>query len=85
MNLYNSSININTASPKHVHELGGSTKLSEHHNHRFACITSEAIVVGQNHFHIIKTNTDFHENHHHEIESRTSLESMLETIDMFIL
>ncbi|MGE5582928.1 MAG: YmaF family protein [Bacillota bacterium] len=54
----------------HVHEFEGSTKLAEEcedrHNHRFAGVTSEMIVVGDNHIHGILENTDFLD-HHHQI------------------
>ncbi|MBP2660598.1 MAG: hypothetical protein H6Q69_3630 [Firmicutes bacterium] len=56
----------------HVHEFLGSTKLAEQgedrHNHRFAGVTGEArFVPGGGHFHEIWTNTDFFENHFHEL------------------
>ena len=58
----------------HVHEFLGSTKLAEEeedrHNHRFAGVTGEAIPRGNNHFHEIRTNTDFLD-HHHEVIIRT--------------
>ena len=58
----------------HVHEFLGSTKLAEEeedrHNHRFAGVTDEAIPRGNNHFHEIRTNTDFLD-HHHEVIIRT--------------
>lgn len=56
--------------PEHLHEFEGSTKLAEEcedrHNHRFAGVTSEMIVMGDNHVHGIFVNTDFLD-HHHEI------------------
>ncbi len=55
----------------HVHEFEGSTKLAEEqeerHNHRFAGVSSEAIPFNDNHVHGIFTNTDFFENHHHQM------------------
>jgi hypothetical protein len=61
----------------HVHEFLGSTKLAEEgddrHNHRFAGVTSQAIPRGTSHVHAILTNTDFFENHHHEIGVTTGL------------
>lgn len=54
----------------HLHEFEGSTKLAEEcddrHNHRFAGVTSEMIVMGDSHVHGIFVNTDFLD-HHHEI------------------
>lgn len=55
----------------HVHEFQGSTKLAEagedRHNHRFTGVSSEVIPFGNSHVHGIFTNTDFFEEHHHEI------------------
>lgn len=55
----------------HVHEFLGSTRLAEEgeerHNHRFAGVTSEAIPFGDSHIHTLLTNTDFYEDHHHEV------------------
>jgi len=55
----------------HVHEFEGSTKLAEEgddrHNHRFAGVTSQVIPFTGGHRHAILTNTDFFQNHHHEI------------------
>lgn len=55
----------------HVHEFLGSTKLAElqedPHNHRFAGVSGVAIKKGDSHVHKIETNTDFYEDHHHEI------------------
>jgi len=62
----------------HVHEFEGSTKLAEEgddrHNHRFAGVTSQVIPQpGGGHKHALLTNTDFFENHHHEIGVLTGL------------
>jgi len=62
----------------HVHEFEGSTKLAEEgddrHNHRFAGVTSQVIPQPDgSHKHAILTNTDFFENHHHEIGVLTGL------------
>jgi hypothetical protein len=58
----------------HVHEFLASTKLAEEeddrHNHRFAGVTSEVIPRGNNHVHVIFTNTDFLD-HHHEVGIET--------------
>lgn len=55
----------------HVHEFQGSTKLAEagedRHNHRFAGVSSSVIPFGNSHVHGILTNTDFFEDHLHEI------------------
>lgn len=59
----------------HVHEFEGSTQIAEAatdpHNHRFAGVTSEVIPKDDSHVHAILTNTDFYEDHHHEIGVRT--------------
>ena len=59
------------SSQTHVHEFQGSTKLAEagedRHNHRFAGVSSSVIPFGSSHVHGILTNTDFFDNHHHEI------------------
>ena len=63
----------------HVHEYLGSVKLAEEgedrHNHRFAGVTGEAIFLqGGSHVHDLWTNTDFFEDHHHELRKiRTGL------------
>lgn len=61
----------------HVHEVEGSVKLAEEgddrHNHRFAGVTSQLIPDPDGHRHAILTNTDFFENHHHEIGVITGL------------
>nr|WP_039734968.1 YmaF family protein [Desulfotomaculum nigrificans] len=70
----------NNSSQTHTHEFLGSTKLAEEgddrHNHRFAGVTSETILVpgGRpgDHVHEILVNTDFFD-HHHEIGVRTGL------------
>jgi hypothetical protein len=66
--------NDGTRRQTHVHEFLGSTKLTEEeedrHNHRFVGVSGEAIPRGNNHFHEIKTNTDFLD-HHHEVIIRT--------------
>lgn len=56
---------------RHVHEFLGSTRLAEleedPHNHRFAGVTGEAIGEEDCHVHKINTNTDFFEDHFHEV------------------
>lgn len=55
----------------HTHEFQGSTKLAEtgedRHNHRFAGVSSSVIPFGNSHVHGIFVNTDFFEEHLHEI------------------
>ncbi|WP_042680015.1 YmaF family protein [Anaerosalibacter massiliensis] len=63
---------------EHVPEFLGSTKLAEQgkdrHNHQFAGVTGEAIPIkGDSNTHRLFTNTDFFENHHHELSTQTSL------------
>ncbi|AOT68614.1 YmaF family protein [Geosporobacter ferrireducens] len=58
----------------HVHEFLGSTKLAGAiiHNHRFAGVTSQAILIpGGSHIHGLLTNTDFVVGHLHEIAAET--------------
>lgn len=61
---------------KHVHEVLGSTEIagccSDAHNHRFATVSGEAIMIGGgDHVHEITFTTDFSDGHHHEFEGRT--------------
>ncbi|GAA0722162.1 YmaF family protein [Clostridium malenominatum] len=61
----------------HVHEYEGSTRIalrnSDPHNHRFAGITSEVIPMGNSHVHQLLGNTDFYEDHHHELGTTTGI------------
>ncbi len=61
----------------HVHEYLGSTRIAEEnedpHNHRFAGVTSEVILCGNSHVHRLLGNTDFYEDHHHEVGATTGL------------
>lgn len=61
----------------HVHEYQGSVRIAEAeedpHNHRFAGVTSEVIPQGTSHVHQLLGNTDFYENHHHEVGATTGL------------
>lgn len=54
---------------RHVHEFPGSTRLAgaTTHNHRFAGVSSQAIPVGRDHVHAIRTNTDFDVEHLHSM------------------
>lgn len=72
----NNQDNVCTGTQTHVHEFEASTKLAEEnddrHNHRFACVTSQVIPLPEGkHKHAILTNTDFFENHHHEVGVET--------------
>lgn len=62
----------------HVHEVEGSVRLAElkkdPHNHRFAGVTEEVILVPGGHIHVFKTKTDFYEDHFHEICVKTGLQ-----------
>lgn len=57
----------------HTHEYEGSVKIAEPkedpHNHRFACVTGEAILTsdGRSHFHKLNNRTDFYEDHFHKM------------------
>lgn len=70
------SCSCHHSNQKHVHEFEGSTRLAEEeedrHNHRFAGVTGEAILVNAGkHVHNFESRTDFFENHHHFISGRT--------------
>ena len=65
----------------HVHEVLGSVRLAElgedPHNHRFAGVTGEVIMVpcgrpGE-HYHVLRTKTDFYEDHFHPICVKTGV------------
>lgn len=66
---------------KHTHEYLGSAKIAEPqedpHNHRFAGVTGEAIIICHNgvnnHYHHLENNTDFYEEHFHKVIDRTGL------------
>ena len=60
----------------HTHEVLGSVEIAERvedpHNHRWATISGQAIPCGVNdHFHEVRTRTDFYEDHFHEICVKT--------------
>lgn len=61
-----------TGFQSHVHEFLGSTKLVgeglEAHNHRFACMTGEAVYVPGSHVHRLEAKTDYH-GHYHVIQA----------------
>lgn len=54
---------------KHAHEYVGSVKLAEYkkdvHNHRFAGVTGEAVMVPGGHAHKLWTRTDFFDHFHY--------------------
>lgn len=64
---------------KHVHEVLGSVRLAElredPHNHRFAGVTEEAILVPGGHIHKLIIKTDFYEDHFHPICVMTELQT----------
>lgn len=70
---------VTNGSQTHTHEFLGSTKLAseeegeEVHNHRFAGVSSEVILVPGGHVHQILVNTDFFD-HLHEVGVRTGLQ-----------
>lgn len=63
---------------RHVHEFLGSTMLAElkedPHNHRFAGVSGPEIKVKCGHVHVIKTRTDFYEDHFHEIIATSGIQ-----------
>ncbi len=56
---------------RHVHEIVGSVMiaqpLEEPHNHRFAGVSGEAILIPGGHVHQVEIRTDFYEDHFHLI------------------
>lgn len=56
---------------RHVHEILGSVMVAnegdEPHNHRFAAISGEAVMVPGGHVHALETRTDFYDDHFHTI------------------
>lgn len=62
----------------HVHEVLGSVRLAElnedPHNHRFAGVTEEIILVPGGHIHRFISKTDFYEDHFHPICVTTGLQ-----------
>lgn len=61
----------------HVHEYLGSLRIAEvtedPHNHRFAGVTSQVIPQGNSHVHQLLGNSDFYEDHFHEVGAMTGL------------
>ena len=72
---YDCNDNSEVMCQSHVHEYLGSTRIAEAqedpHNHRFAGVTSEAIPRDGSHVHQLLGNSDFYENHHHEVGAMT--------------
>lgn len=72
----------NSSIQTHVHEFLDNVEIAERqvdpHNHRFAGVSSEAIIVPGGHVHEILTKTDFYENHFHEVGVRTGLQKPVE-------
>lgn len=56
---------------RHVHEIAGSVMIAEPegeaHNHRFAGVSGEAILIPGGHVHDVEIRTDFYEDHFHMI------------------
>jgi len=56
---------------RHVHEIVGSVMIAEPqeepHNHRFAGVSGEAILIPGGHVHDVDIRTDFYEGHFHKI------------------
>ena len=76
MDNYNNKIENKCNCPQiHVHEFVGSVRIAEKnedlHNHCFAGVSEETILIPGGHFHKIYANTDFYENHYHEICIKT--------------
>lgn len=72
----NKSCKCNSQCQSHVHEYLGSTRIAEAtedpHNHRFAGVTGEEIPRCNSHVHQLQGNSDFYEDHHHEVGATTS-------------
>lgn len=70
--------NCSREKQKHVHEVTGSTKISNEcntcHNHRFCTISGEAVYTKdkRDHYHEVKFCTDFSDEHFHEFCGKTS-------------
>ncbi|KAJ53606.1 hypothetical protein BD780_001278 [Clostridium tetanomorphum] len=71
----NCNCNNDEDTQSHVHEYLGSTRIAEigedPHNHRFAGVTSQAIPYGNSHIHRLLGNSDFYEDHLHEVGATT--------------
>ncbi len=57
---------------RHVHEFTGSVtiareKCEKPHNHRFACVSGQAIPTCNGHVHKLEARTDFYDDHYHLI------------------
>ncbi len=60
---------------RHVHEVLGSVRVAElkedPHNHRFAGVSGEAILMPGGHVHEVCIRTDFYEDHFHMITAKS--------------
>ncbi len=60
---------------RHVHEVLGSVRVAElredPHNHRFAGVSGEAILMPGGHVHEVCIRTDFYEDHYHIITAKS--------------
>lgn len=69
---------MNQCIQTHVHEVVGSVRLAElgedPHNHRFAGVTEEVVMVPGGHYHRFLAKTDFYEDHFHPICVVTGLQ-----------
>ena len=69
----------------HVHEVLGSVRIAElgedPHNHRFAGVTDEVILVPGGHIHKFKAKTDFYEGHFHPICVKTGLQVIVNELE----
>jgi hypothetical protein len=57
---------------RHVHEIQGSVKTADNHQHRFCTVSGEAIPYGHNdHIHEVAFRTDTYDEHYHEFKGKT--------------
>lgn len=71
--MFDQDLDIQTTSSsrpceQHVHEIVGSTVLSDHcdtHSHRFATISDEAVPCRDSHIHNVRFSTDTYDGHTH--------------------
>lgn len=60
----------------HNHEILGSVMIADRedpHSHRFATVSGPPIPYKRSHVHEIRTNTDFYEDHKHQIRGRSGI------------
>ncbi len=75
----NTDVQIEQLIQFHVHEVIGSTLYAEEgedrHNHRFALVSSQAIILPDgHHVHLVSGDTDFYEDHFHPFSGQSSIE-----------